>query len=298
MVTRSLVLVSAFGAMVSTVSAQNMPLDLLDAKLKEKLRAVDRSVDGALGVAAIDLTSGRTIALNQDTLFATASVIKVPILIEMFRQARAGEVNLQERITIAPSETVAGSGTIQEALKKGPVTLSILDLLTAMIESSDNTATNRAISIAKMDRVNRRTQELGLQATRLRRIMLDGDAANKGMENITTPMEMTRLMEMIYRGKACHPDDCREMLRILKLVKGQIRSAVPASIEVASKTGSLFGVNCEVAIVLHPKRPFAVGIFGTYLKGEENPVGAVAKLIYEHFDTVGSSNAYGNRGVR
>jgi beta-lactamase class A len=280
-------------------SAQNLPGSLLEAKLQEKLHMLDRRIDGALGIAVIDLTSGGTIALNADTQFATASVIKVPILVEMFRQARAGEVNLQERVTIQPSESVAGSGVIQESLKKGPVTLTVLDMLTAMIEHSDNTATNRAIAMAKMERVNRRTQELGLQATRLRRIMLDGDAASKGMENISTPMEMARLMEMIYRGKACtHPEDCKEMLRILKLVPGKIRAAVPLSVEVASKTGELFGVHCEVALVLHPKRPFAVGIFGSFLPDGENPVGEAARLIYEHFDRLASANAYGNRGVK
>lgn len=279
--------------------AQNLPVELLESKLCDKLKALDQKTDGALGIAVIDLISGRTVALNADTQFATASVIKVPILVEVFRQARAGEVNLQEKITIQPSESIAGSGLIQHQLKKGPVTLTILDMLTAMIEHSDNTATNRTIAIARMDRVNRRTQELGLQTTRLRRIMLDGDAASKGMENVTTPMEMTRLMEMIYRGKACaHPDDCKEMLRILKLVPGKIRSAVPLSVDVASKTGELFGVHCEVGIVLHPKRPFAVGIFGSYLPDGDNPVGEAARLIYDYFDRLASANAYGNRGVK
>jgi beta-lactamase class A len=286
-------------SLATALLAQSFPAELLENKLRDKLKQLDQKTDGALGIAVIDLISGRTIVLNPDTQFATASVIKVPILVEAFRQARAGEVNLQEKITIQPAESVAGSGLIQDQLKKGPVTLTVLDLLTAMIEHSDNTATNRAIAMLKMDRVNRRTQELGLQTTRLRRIMLDGDAASKGMENVSTPMEMARLMEMIYRGKACtQPDDCEEMLRILKLVPGKIRAAVPLSVDVASKTGELFGVHCETGLVLHPKRPFAVGIFGSYLPDGENPVGEAARLIYDHFDRLASANAYGNRGVK
>jgi beta-lactamase class A len=292
-------LASAWVASGCVAYAQNLPGDLLEAKLRDKLKSLDQKVDGAFGVAVIDLISGKTITLNGDTQFPTASVIKVPILVEMFRQARAGEVNLREKISIQPSESVGGSGKIQDELRKGPVTMTILDLLTAMIEHSDNTATNRAIQIAKMDRVNRRTQELGLQATRLRRIMLDGDAASKGMENISTPLEMVRLMEMIYRGKACtHPDDCGEMMRILKLVQGKIRGAIPLSVEVASKTGELHGVHCEVAIVLHPKRPFAVGIFTSFLPDGENPLGEAARVIYEHFERTASANVYGNRGVK
>jgi beta-lactamase class A len=90
-------------ALVAFAHGQTMGVDLLEAKLKEKIRVLDRNLDGALGVAVIDLTSGRTILLNADTPFATASVIKVPILVEIFRQARAGELSLQERLTVEPS---------------------------------------------------------------------------------------------------------------------------------------------------------------------------------------------------
>jgi beta-lactamase class A len=280
------------------IQAQVMPVEILEQKLREKLKTIDSGVDGVLGIAAIDLTSGRSVTLNPDTIFATASTIKVPILIEMFRLARAGEFKMTDKLTLAPAELVGGSGRIQDTLKQGPVTLTVMDLITAMMEHSDNTATNRAIKMARMDRVNRRTQELGLQQTRLRRIMLDSEAANKGMENVSTPMEMARLMELIYREKAGAAEDCKEMVRIMKLVKGRIRANVPAAVEVASKTGDLVGVKCETAIVLHPKRPFVLSVYGSYLKGEENPVGTVSKLIYDHFDLLGSANAYGNRGVR
>jgi beta-lactamase class A len=280
------------------VHAQTSPIDILEQKLREKLKAFDSSMDGVLGVAAIDLTSGRNITFNPDTLFATASTIKVPILIEMFRLARAGEFKMTDKVTLETAELVGGSGKIQDTLKNGPVTMTVMELITAMMEHSDNTATNRAIQMARMERVNRRTQELGLQQTRLRRIMLDSDAASKGMENVSTPLEMARLMELIYREKAGAAEDCKEMMRIMKLVKGQIRASVPATVEVASKTGDLVGVKCETAVVLHPKRPFVLSVYGSYLKGEANPVGAVTKLIYDHFDLIGSANAYGNRGVR
>jgi len=302
MVTRAFVTAFLVLAVPAAV-AQSMPGEVLEQKLRDRLRAYDRDLNGVLGVAAIDLTSGRLIVHNGDTVFPTASTIKVPILIEMFRLARTtSEFKMADSVTLQPKETVGGSGRIQQDLKKGPVTLTVLDLLTAMIQYSDNTATNRAIAMARMDRVNRRTQELGMQSTRLRRIMLDSEAATKGMENVSTPVEMSRLMEMIHRGKACSAvdaqDDCKEMMRILKLVKGQIRASVPAEIEVASKTGDLVGVKCETAVVLHPRRPFVLSVFGSYLRGEENPVAPVARMFFEYFDVLGSANAYGNRGVR
>ncbi|BDC52493.1 hypothetical protein F183_A48080 [Bryobacterales bacterium F-183] len=280
------------------IAQQHLPVEALEAKLKAKIAAYDQKMDGVLGVTAIDLTSGRTISYNGDVLFPTASVIKVPILVEIFRLARAGEFRMSDRITLEPSELVGGSGHLQNTLKNGPIQLTILDLITAMIETSDNTATNRAIKLAHMDRVNVRTQQLGLTQTRLRRIMLDTEAAWKGNENITTPMEISRLVEMIYRGKAGHPDDCKEMIRIMKLVKGRMRDAIPANVEIASKTGDLTGVKCQTGIVYHPKRPFVVSVFGTYLTGEETPVAAITKMVYDHFDLLGSANVYGNRGVR
>ncbi len=295
MVTR---LIPAAILTAALVFSQQMPAELLEQKLKEKLRAFDHSTEGALGVAAIDLTSGRVIAHNAATAFATASTIKVPILIEMFRLARAGEFKMSDQVTLEPSELVGGSGKLQERLRNGPVTLNVLELLTAMIEHSDNTATNRAIKMARMDRVNRSTQELGQPYTRLRRIMLDSDAATRGMENVSTPLEMSRLMELIYRGRAGDPEDCKEMLRILQLVKAEIRATVPASIPVASKVGDLVGVKCETAIVMHPRRPFVISVFGSYLKGEENPVGPVTKMVFDYYDLLGAANAYGNRGVR
>lgn len=284
--------------LASAQQQQHLPVEALEAKLKAKIAAYDEKMDGVLGVTAIDLTSGRVFSYNGDMMFPTASVIKVPILVEMFRLARAGEFRMTDRITLEPSELVGGSGHLQNTLKNGPIELTIFDLITAMIQTSDNTATNRCIKIARMDRVNVRTQQLGLTQTRLRRIMLDVDAAWKGNENVTTPIEMSRLVEMIYRGKAGHPDDCQEMIRIMKLVKGRMREAIPADVQLASKTGDMTGVKCQTGIVYHARRPFIVSVFGTYLKGEETPVGAITKMIYDHFDLLGSANVYGNRGVR
>ena len=102
-------------------------------------------------------------------------------------------------------------------------------------------------------------------------------------------------MEMIYRGKVVDEGTSREMVRILKLVDADVVKAVPSGVDVAAKPGELTGVRCEAAIVYHPKRPFTLAIMSTYLTAGENPVGPVAHILYEHFDRLGHSNAYGNR---
>ena len=276
--------------------AQPLPVDLLEAKLRAGVQKIDERLGGVLGVAAIDLNTGRVFQFNADAIFPTASTIKVPILIEMFRLARAGEFQWNDSITLQASESVGGSGHLQEALAKGPVTLTVEEMVSKMIIDSDNTATNRVIGMAHMDRVNRLVQELGMRQTRLRRIMMDTAGAAKGNENVTTPLEMARIAESIYRHKAAQAADCDSMVTIMKKVPGAIRTAIPSDIEVASKTGSLTGVHCEVAIVYGPVKPFVLSVYSTFLSKDENPVGDVAKLFHEYFNNkLGKSNAYGNQ---
>ena len=188
----------------------------------EELRRFDEGFDGALGVAAIDLTTGRMLALHGDTLFPQASVIKIPILARMFQAARAGTFSLDDRVTIEPRDAVGGSGHLQERLKNGPVTLAWRELITAMIEYSDNTATNKCIQMAGMDGVNRMMDELGLRHTRPRRKMMDSAAVARGDENLSTPEEMARLVEMVYRGKLVDEAASKEILEIMKKVSGGI----------------------------------------------------------------------------
>jgi beta-lactamase class A len=125
--------------------------------------------------------------------------------------------------------------------------------------------------------------------------MLDTKSARADAENISTPTDMARVMETIYRGNVVDEGTSREMARILKLVDADVVKAVPSGVDVAAKPGELAGVRCEAAIVYHPKRPFALAIMSTYLTAGENPVGRVARILYEYFDRLGHSNAYGNR---
>ena len=201
-----------------------MPVDLLDLKLRARLQKIDEHLHGVMGVAAIDLVTGRTLQYNADAVFPTASTIKVPILIEAFHQARAGAFHWSESITLQPSDSVGGSGLLQNALAKGPVKLTLEELVGKMIIDSDNTATNKIIAFVGLDRVNRLTAEMGMRQTRLRRIMIDTEAAIHDKENVTTPLEMARIVESIYRHKAADPADCDSMLTIMQRVPGAIRS--------------------------------------------------------------------------
>jgi len=268
---------------------------LLEQKTLDRVRAVNASLNGVLAFHAIDLTTGRALFLNSGTVFPQASSIKIAIMIQMFRSARAGEFKLTDTLTLDPKDVVGGSGHLQIILRSGPLTMTVRDLINAMIQTSDNTATNRCIAIVGIDRVNRTLDELGFHTTRLQRKMLDTAAAKKDLENISTPQEMAHLVELIYQGKVIDAEATKEMLAIMKRVDADMRKVIPGSVEVAAKPGELTGVRCETGIVFLPNRPFALSVASTFLDEGRNPVGEVTRIIYDHFEKIAKSNKYGNK---
>jgi beta-lactamase class A len=269
---------------------------LWELKQYAKIRAVDEGLNGVLGVATIDLNSGRVFVYNGEAQFPTASSIKIPIMIQMFRDARAGKFAWTDQVTLGAKDNVGGSeGPLQEKLNRGAVTLSIRELVEHMIVYSDNSATNRCIDIVGMARVNALLAEFGTRSTHLRRKMMDVVAAAHGNENVSTPLELARVVERLYRGTAADPESCREMLGIMKKVNQWMRPVIPPGIEVASKPGDLDGVRCEVGLVYLPKRPFVVNVMSTYLDENANPVGKVTGIVFEYFSKLAGANEYGRK---
>lgn len=283
-------------ALAGAAGAQPTLFELLENKTLAELSRFDAGFDGALGVAAIDLATGRMFGLHGGTVFPQASVIKIPILARMYQAARAGKFALDDRVPIAPGEAVGGSGRLQERLKSGgPATLTVRELIAAMMEWSDNTAANKCIALAGMDDVNRMLDELGLRHTRLRRKMMDSAAVARGQENVSTPEEMARLVETIYRGKLVDEAASREMVEILKKVSGGLREGLPLDIETASKTGELPGARGETGIVFLEGRPFVLSVMSAFIDDRRTPVPEVTRIVYRYFENLAGANAWGNR---
>lgn len=269
--------------------------ELFARKLTNEIQAIEQRSSGVLGVAVIDLTSGRRWTLHEDTVFPQASSIKIPIMIEVFNAAREGRLKLSDKFTLQPSDSVGGSGHLRLLLQKNPLTLTVEELVAAMIQTSDNTATNRLIAAVGMDGVNASMEKLGFRNTKLRRIMMDSSAAARDDENVSTPAEMASIAELLYRGKIVDGGASTRMLDILGLVQADFRAAVPASVKTVSKPGGISGVRCETGIIYVPGRPFVLSVMSTYVDPSDNAVKAVAESAYKHFDKVARSNRYGHR---
>ena len=269
---------------------------LLREKLESTIRDVDRDLNGVLGVAILDLTSSEQSLLHADEVFAQASSIKIAVLAELYRQAQQGKLRLPDLYTVEKSDLVPGSD-IMGGLTPGVTRVTLRDLATMMIAVSDNSATNVLIDRVGMDNVNAMLAGLGLKNTRLRRKMMDINAAKQGRENISTPREMMALLEAVYRGKLFNQEltaDCIKMLATHK--HSPIRKAAPDAVVSADKPGELEGVRADSGIVYAQNRPFVICVMSAYLKDEaagEAAIGKIAAAAYDYFDRLGRSSAYG-----
>src|SRR5438270_1994317 len=167
-------------------------LQVLWHKLESSIRDVDQHLDGVMGVGIEDLTSGEQFLLHENEVFAQASSIKIAVLADLYVQVQQGKLKLTDLYTVQPSDLVADSD-IMNGLTPGVTRVTLRDLATMMVAVSDNSATNVLIDRVGMENVNSMLDSLGLAHTRLRRKMMDLEAAKEGRENISSPREMMQL---------------------------------------------------------------------------------------------------------
>src|SRR5664279_5730533 len=193
-------------ALAVSASAQISPAPptekqtVLWMKLEKSILDIDRSLDGVMGVAIVDLTDGHKYLLHADDIFPQASSIKICVLAELYRQAQQGKLKLTDLYTVNAADLVQDSD-IMGGLTPGVTQITLRDLATMMVAVSDNSATNVLIDRVGMDNVNAFLAAQGLRDTRLRRKMMDLKAAAEGRENISTPNEMLNLLQALYRGQ-------------------------------------------------------------------------------------------------
>jgi beta-lactamase class A len=285
-------------ATAAAVAAQ-VPAEVLVDTLRRatgaRLESAATAADGVVGYVIADLDGPDRFARLADAPFPAASTIKLALLYELFKQADAGDIALDETAPLDRSRAVPG-GLLFELTTPA---LSPRDLAVAMILQSDNTATNVLIDRLGMAAVNARLDALGLQGTRLQRHMIDVDAARDGRENLTTPSDLARLLRVFHYGEGLSAPSAAAALEILKKPKQTpIRTGVPTDVEVASKPGGLAGMRADAGIVYLPGRPYVFVAMGTFL-GEgpdvEAPLEQLARISAEYFTRRATVSAYGRQ---
>jgi beta-lactamase class A len=265
-------------------------------KLEASIHDVDQRLDGVMGVAIEDLTSGEHLFLHEDEVFAQASSIKIAVLANLYLQAQQGKLKLTDLYTVQASDLVPDSD-IMAGLTPGVTRVTLRDLATMMVAVSDNSATNVLIDHVGMDNVDAMLDSLGLAHTRLRRKMMDLEAARQGRENISTPHEMMTLLASIHRGKVLNQESETDFFKVLSTNKDSwIPRDLPPALKIADKPGSLEAVRNDSGIVFVEGRPFVICVMTAFLRNERDGEAAISKVslaAWQMFDRLSRATEYG-----
>ncbi len=265
-------------------------------KLESSIQEVDQHLDGVMGVAIEDLTTGDHFLLHEDEVFAQASSIKITVLANLYLQMQQGKLKLTDLYTVQSSDLVPDSD-IMGGLSPGVTRLTLRDLATMMVAVSDNSATNVLIDRIGMQNVNAMLDSLALTHTRLRRKMMDLQAAKQGRENISTPREMMTLLGAIYRGKLLNKESTADFFKMLSTNKDSwIPRDLPADLKIANKPGSLEAVRNDSGIVFVEGRPYVICVMTSFLRNERDGEEAISKVsldAWRMFDRLSRATEYG-----
>jgi beta-lactamase class A len=294
-------LILCFAVLLSTCLAQSAvpsagKQKVLWQKLEAGIQQVDQHLDGVMGLAIEDLTTGEHYFLHEDEVFAQASSIKITVLANLYLQAQEEKLKLTDLYTVQSSDLVPDSD-IMNGLTPGVTRVTLRDLATMMVAVSDNSATNVLIDRVGMQNVNAMLDSFGLTHTRLRRKMMDLEAAKQGRENISTPREMMTLLDAIYHGKVLNKQSTDDFFKMLSTNKDSfIPRDLPPDLKVANKPGELEAVRNDSGIVFVKGRPYVICVMTAFLRDEREGEEAISKVsldAWRMFDRLSRATEYG-----
>ncbi|OWK41790.1 serine hydrolase [Fimbriiglobus ruber] len=224
--------------------------------LEALIAPIAKEHHGKVAVGVKHLVTGESYYLNGDDVMPTASLIKLPVMVEAYWQAEEGKVKLDEQIVLKADDKVPGSGVLTDNFSPGS-SLALRDAVRLMMTMSDNTATNLVLDKISIPATGVRMEAIGLKETKIHSKVFRGtttiDKKRSGLYGLgsTTTKEMVQLLEKIHKGEVVTPKACEEMMAILgknqdneKLVR-----LLPPGTKVAHKTGSLNAAKTDAGIV-------------------------------------------------
>ncbi|MDP6451855.1 MAG: serine hydrolase [SAR202 cluster bacterium] len=277
-------------------------------------------VNGSVGVAAKHLDTGQEINRDAHDIFFTASTLKVPLIVALYRLVDESKIDPSERIDFADSMRVPGS-SILKVLGSG-LNPTIHDLAMLMIIVSDNTATDLIFERVGKDRLEATIAEMGLANTRIpmttlellysivgldpadnsvsyeqasrmlrdQQLVLDADGFQEDKSDVSTPSDMSKILEIIHSGDFLSDSSREAVLNILR--SQQLNNVIPLLLPLgttsAHKTGSYHGVRCDVGIVYGESGPYTIALMAKGVSGisleTDLSLARISKAIYDEFN--------------
>jgi beta-lactamase class A len=250
-----------------------------------------------VAVAIRTLDGEKEVLIQPDTPFHAASTMKVAVLIELFRQADAGRIALDEPMPVrnAFHSIVDGSAYAMSADEdsEGDVyrrigkTMTPRQLGEAMITVSSNLATNILIEKLGVENIRRTVTGMNGDGMQVLRGVEDDKAFAKGLNNTTTARGLMTLLEKIAAGEAVSPAASRAMVSILsrQRFRGGIPAGVPEGVVVAHKTGNITKIHHDAAIVYGP-RPFVIVVLVRGIAEERVSAALIAAITREAWEAI------------
>lgn len=256
-------------------------------------------IEGDIAIAYMNLTNpADTLFMNIDEEFHAASTMKVPVMIELYKQQAEGKFSLNDTIllknefkSIVDGSLYAmdiGDDSDDDVYGKIDQAVTLHEIMVPMITTSSNLATNVLIEIVDAKKVTQTMRDLGAAKIEVLRGVEDQKAYDLGLSNSTTARDLMIIMKSIAEGKAGNANDTKEMLDILKDQKwnDMIPKYLPDGIEVAHKTGSITGVHHDAAIVYLPNgNTYVLVLLSKNLKDWDkgtNQLARISESIYNH----------------
>lgn len=257
-------------AILSVLLYPSLAQSKKDKKLQKKIESIIQGFNGEIGVYVKDIKRNMIVAINADSLFPTASMVKIPILIGVMDKIEKNELQYHEELFYKDSLLYEGVDILGSFKNNEKIELS--KVLMLMLSMSDNTASLWLQSLAGTGiRINQILDSLGFQNTRV-------NSRTPGRElyrtlygwGQTTPREIAELLGKIYRRELISVKASDRMMRLLgrNYWDEQALSAVPPTIQVFSKNGAVNGSRSEVLLVNAPRSPYIFCICTKTIKDE------------------------------
>jgi len=275
--------------------------DGLEARIAELARA---SGAETVAVAYFDLASGKELLINPDVNFHAASTMKVPVMMEIYRQAAARKLSLDQRIPIKNDfisiadrshySLTADSDSEQSLYTRIGQTETIRELMRLMITVSSNFAANLLIEKVKPQRVMELMRHVGANNIRVLRGVEDGKAFEKGLNNATTARDLMILFRLIAEHRAVSQKASEEMIAVMLDQKFNevIPAGLPAGTRVSHKTGSITKVNHDAAVVFPPNRkPYVLVVLTRGIEDEKRAHKLIADISAAVYEGTAGANA-------
>ena len=265
--------------------------------LRESVMQEFKSVKGTFALAYYDLSSGSALLINEKESFHAASTMKTPVMIEVFKQVRAGKFGLDDSILVknefksivdgSPYQMDLSEDSDDSMYRRINGKATVRELLYQMITVSSNLATNILIDLVDAKNVTETMRCIGAGDILVLRGVEDGKAYERGLNNTTTAYDLMVIMKTIAEGKAVDQAASKEMTGILldQKFRDQIPALLPDGVRVAHKTGSITGVRHDSGFVILPDgRTYVLVILSKGLEDEEagkRAIARISRLIYD-----------------